>query len=535
MPLTEQSLINQYKRNLRAANLSESKDPAYSLAKLKKCASLLQEIEDLSPRLQDDYAILVRRIARLEAKIGISNLDLVEKPEKVEESEIVSEIGMKKEPEIKSETKPEAEPEVEFEVEHEVEPEVEPEVEFEVEHEVEPEVEPETELELGTKIATKIAQPFSQNELFAEIYKFSKISPLPDIVNDVYQALMDGNSLEYDDYLTFFESVNDLYPEPNPPLIYQESNIAFYIGDTHGAYSETINIISYLQKVLDTLKSQRIKIIFLGDYVDRNPNDLENLALIIAFWIKYPENVVLLRGNHEDYKINQYYGFLQNLTDTFVIEDWVKALYKEILAFFVRLPVIHVNALKKPLNGEVGEDNRDSGAIGTETTDNTIRVFAVHGGIPIDPLNSLEPVDLNQLVREIDSNVNTFEQFDPYMNWLLWADPREEVDEIILRPDIGRNQFGLKPFRRFMEKNHLHFMVRAHEVLKEGYKYFFGQQLISLFTASTYKNRPIGKAAFLRLESSKPPVLLSTDKDLLEMDLEYLISSCEKINEKVEI
>lgn len=252
--------------------------------------------------------------------------------------------------------------------------------------------------------------------------------------------------------------------------------------------------------------------IFLGDYVDRNPNDLENLTLIIAFWIKYPENVVLLRGNHEDVKINQYYGFIQNLTDTFVIEEWIKTLYKEILSFFVKLPVIHVNALKKPLNNKLND---------------SIRIFAVHGGIPIDPENPLEPIDLHRLVKEIDSNVATFEQFDSYMNWLLWADPREEVDEIILRPDIGRNQFGLKPFRRFMEKNHLHFMVRAHEVLKEGYKYFFNQQLISLFTASTYKNRPIGKAAFLRLEASKPPVFLSTDKDLLEMDYDYLISSRE--------
>ena len=51
-----------------------------------------------------------------------------------------------------------------------------------------------------------------------------------------------------------------------------------------------------------------------SDYVDRGPNGLECICLLLAYKVKYPENFFLLRGNHECASINRIYGFYDECT-----------------------------------------------------------------------------------------------------------------------------------------------------------------------------------------------------------------------------
>lgn len=48
---------------------------------------------------------------------------------------------------------------------------------------------------------------------------------------------------------------------------------------------------------------------FLGDYVDWGNHSLETICLLLALKIKFPNKIYLLRGNHEDWWINQSFGF----------------------------------------------------------------------------------------------------------------------------------------------------------------------------------------------------------------------------------
>ena len=51
--------------------------------------------------------------------------------------------------------------------------------------------------------------------------------------------------------------------------------------------------------------------LFLGDYVDRGSHSLETMCLLLALKIRYPEQVHLIRGNHEDRCINNCFGFAE--------------------------------------------------------------------------------------------------------------------------------------------------------------------------------------------------------------------------------
>jgi serine/threonine-protein phosphatase 4 catalytic subunit len=49
--------------------------------------------------------------------------------------------------------------------------------------------------------------------------------------------------------------------------------------------------------------------LFMGDYVDRGNHSVETFLLLLALKVKYPERIILIRGNHESRQITQVYGF----------------------------------------------------------------------------------------------------------------------------------------------------------------------------------------------------------------------------------
>mmetsp|Transcript_29817 Transcript_29817/g.27299 ORF Transcript_29817/g.27299 Transcript_29817/m.27299 type:complete len:97 (+) Transcript_29817:736-1026(+) len=80
-------------------------------------------------------------------------------------------------------------------------------------------------------------------------------------------------------------------------------------GSIHGQYGDLLRLFHHWGGPSENGDIDSFDYIFLGNYIDRGRYNLEVLCLLLSLKLKYPEQFHLLRGAHEDIKINRNYGF----------------------------------------------------------------------------------------------------------------------------------------------------------------------------------------------------------------------------------
>ena len=95
--------------------------------------------------------------------------------------------------------------------------------------------------------------------------------------------------------------------ESEPAVLRIDPESIMLIGDIHGDL-DALEFVIAMRKRLSCKK-----ILFLGDYVDRGTQGTEVLIELFRMKLEEPENVFLLRGNHETADMNIYYGFFEEI------------------------------------------------------------------------------------------------------------------------------------------------------------------------------------------------------------------------------
>ncbi|KAL9360513.1 hypothetical protein Peur_048636 [Populus x canadensis] len=224
-------------------------------------------------------------------------------------------------------------------------------------------------------------------------------------------------------------------------------------GDLHGQFGDLMRLFDEYGFPSTAGDITYIDYLFLGDYVDRGQHSLETITLLLALKIEYPENVHLIRGNHEAADINALFGFRIECIERMGESDGIWA-WTRFNQLFNCLPLAALIEKK---------------------------IICMHGGIGRS-IHSVEQIE--KLERPITMDAGSIILMD-----LLWSDPTENDSIEGLRPNArgpGLVTFGPDRVSDFCKKNKLQLIIRAHECVMDGFERFAHGQLITLFSATNY-------------------------------------------------
>lgn len=228
---------------------------------------------------------------------------------------------------------------------------------------------------------------------------------------------------------------------------------AVVVGDLHGDLESLIGILKssgFMQKMA---KRKDATLIFLGDYGDRGAYSAEVYYMILKLKLAFPEQVILLRGNHEgpedllasphDLPLQFQYRFR---------EKWATAYAKtrELFAYLYNAVLVEEHYLM------------------------------VHGGLSpkIDGMQDLARAHMTHPGRE-------------FLEDLLWSDPNDVIQDVSPSPRGAGKLFGKSVTERVLEKLNAKILIRGHEPCEKGFKINHDGKVLTLFSrkGSPYFNK----------------------------------------------
>lgn len=179
--------------------------------------------------------------------------------------------------------------------------------------------------------------------------------------------------------------------------------------------------------------------------MDRGQYGIECFCLLACYKVKYPDRIFLLRGNHESGPISRIYGFYDEVKRRFSVKLW-------------KLFIDTFNVL--PLAAVIDD-----------------KIFCVHAGLSPDLMH---PESVNRIQRPTDVPE------EGLICDLLWSDPEKGITGWAENDRGVSYTFGEDIVSSFLERNDLDLIVRAHQVVEDGYEFFAHRQMVTVFSAPHY-------------------------------------------------
>lgn len=301
-------------------------------------------------------------------------------------------------------------------------------------------------------------------------------------------------------------------------------------GDIHGQFHDLLQLF-HIGGALPELQY-----LFLGDFVDRGYYSLELFLLLVAYKVKYPQRIHMIRGNHESRQITMVYGFYDEclrkygdaevwkmcceVFDYLSIGAVVEGQYSSSVGSKVStsvssppspapictaftstststsssststFPSFSPSAISSPETPHTPTTTISNIDEGVDFAKNGA-VFCIHGGLSPD-VSTIDQIMLMDRKQEVPHEGGMCD--------LLWSDPEESITNWSISPRGAGYLFGESQVNQFLHMNNFSSIARAHQLVMEGYKEMFGGKLVTVWSAPNYCYRCGNVASVLCLD-----------------------------------
>jgi serine/threonine-protein phosphatase 4 catalytic subunit len=236
------------------------------------------------------------------------------------------------------------------------------------------------------------------------------------------------------------------------------------VGGIRGQFYDLLEVFLMGGELPDTTY------LFLGNFIGRGSHHLNTLTLLFLFKIKYPKQILLLRGLNECRQMTQQYG----LYDEIYKEYGTLSVWRIMCKLFDCLPLCALI-----------DD----------------RIFCAAGG----PSPSMY-TDSNTFAIEKITEVDRFAEI-PHERLIidLLTTEAEEIDGW----GLGRNssyQYGEEIVDLFHASNNTDLIIRSSFTM-DGFQYMFNNKLLNIFSAPNFVARCNNLGAIVEIENNERTLL----------------------------